>query len=105
MVVPGETGTGSLARTGLAQLELACLEVFPRPAPGRTGTIAILDGTGMGEAHTVHRCALRRYCALPTPGSTVSEARQSLELMLTRINIYANMVMLSMEGLWDWSYG
>jgi hypothetical protein len=50
----------ALARAGLS--ELACLKVFPRPILGcsarqncgRTGTIVIFDGTGMGEAHTVH---------------------------------------------------
>jgi len=47
---------------------------------------------------TVHRAQLGAE-------TDPNEARQSLELMLTRINIYANMLMLSMEGLWDWSYG
>ena len=45
-----------------AKPELACIEVFPRPQGvrarsfcDRTGATLILGGTGMGEAHTVHR--------------------------------------------------
>ena len=52
-LLPGAAGTG------LPKAELAFSKVFPRPQgvlarpiSGRTG---IAKGTGMGEAHTVHR--------------------------------------------------